>query len=211
MNTPYCLCLCLIHRRSLRLPVQAVTRVRLTLPHMHAANIAFVLFDKWAAAEQAMEGLNGATQTPGAANPLVVKFADGKPKAAANGAPGVGMKRGNEAEASALSKRMNLGGVCPPLSSVLHYHARAVSACVHQSIAAAACRHACPPGCPLGFPCFMHTRSAQHRCKASSCQWTASDAPTRMALHVMGRCVPRLALLRLVLLAAGCMTRGRCL
>lgn len=75
------------------------------------------MFEKWAAAEAAMEGLNG-MQTAGAANPLVVKFADGKAKTKppANGS-GVGMKRGSEAEASALSKRMNLGGVrsvCPP-------------------------------------------------------------------------------------------------
>lgn len=40
-------------------------------------------------------------------NPLVVKFADGKPKT--SGSQGVGLKRGNDADAAGLNKRANLG------------------------------------------------------------------------------------------------------
>lgn len=86
------------------------------------------MFEKWAAAEEAMEALNGTMQSAGAANPIVVKFADGKPKAKANGS-GVGMKRGNEAETSALSKRMNLGSVRPWTSVTQHAAQHAAGAC----------------------------------------------------------------------------------
>lgn len=75
----------------------------------YAANIAFVLFSKWKAAEEALAALHGTKPMESAVNPLVVKFADGKPKT--SGSQGVGLKRGNDVDAAGLNKRANLGAV----------------------------------------------------------------------------------------------------
>lgn len=57
-----------------------------------------------------MGALHGTKPVASAANPLVVKFADGKGRG--NDAMGVGIKRGNDADTAGLSKRANLGMVC---------------------------------------------------------------------------------------------------
>lgn len=43
------------------------------------AGCAFVTFSSWAAAEQAIDGVDGKFTLPGAQNPIAVKMADAKP------------------------------------------------------------------------------------------------------------------------------------
>jgi hypothetical protein len=113
-----------------------------------AAAIAFVSYSTWAAAEAAMEALNGTTPVATQQNPLVVKFADGKPRqqpalttaggaVAAGGLAGV--KRGRDGGAQGAVKR-HMGTVrcacCAVLISALYpliafrwLHLRAVGSC----------------------------------------------------------------------------------
>jgi hypothetical protein len=74
-----------------------------------AASIAFVTYATWAAAESAIAGVNGTSPIAGQARPLVVQFADGRPKRdnVATGEAAVGAKRAMQDAAPPPQKRPN--------------------------------------------------------------------------------------------------------
>ena len=73
---------------------------------MSSAGCAFVTFQTWAAAENAIEALDGKYTFPGANNPITVKFADAKPSDIQR----VGGKRGGGEMMGSTNKRQVMGG-----------------------------------------------------------------------------------------------------